>query len=72
MKAFNDIKAELDHPQNLAHFNPLRESIITCDASTSRLGATLQQIDPQGYRKIIAYASRFLHSPKQNYAVIEL
>ena len=45
MKAFNDIKAELEHPQNLAHFNPLHESIIACDASTFGLGAKLQQID---------------------------
>ena len=51
-KAFNEIKTHLEDPQNLAHFNPSHESIITCDASTLGLGAALQQIDSGGNRKI--------------------
>ena len=71
-KALNDIKADLEDPKNLAHFNPLHQSIITCDASTFGLGATLQQVDPEGNRKIVAYASRFLNTAEQKYAINEL
>ena len=56
----------------MAHFNPEFDSIITCDASTYGLGATLQQIDRVGNRKVIAYASRFLNPAEQKYAVNEL
>ena len=70
--AFNAIKKELEDPKNLAHFNPEFESVITCDASTYGLGATLQQIDRDGNRRVIAYASRFLNPAEQKYAVNEL
>ena len=53
-KAFNEITAKLGHPENLANFNPLHESIFACDASTYGLGATIQQVDPEGNRNIIA------------------
>ena len=46
--------------------------MITCDASISGLGATLQQIDQEGNRKIKAYASRFLNPAEQKYAIKEL
>ena len=52
-------------------FNEIK-SIITCDASTSGLGATLQQIDSQGNRKTIAQASRFVNTAEQKYAIKEL
>ena len=54
------------------YFHGQKKTIITCDASTSRLGATLQQIDPEGNGKIIAYASRFLNTAEQKYAINEM
>ena len=71
-KEFNEIKDELENAKNLVHFNPQHQAIITCHVSSSGLGATLQQVDRERNRKIIAYASRSLNSANQKTAMNEL
>ena len=56
----------------LAHYNSDYPNIITTDASTKGLGATLWQEQPDGNLKSIDFASRFLSDTKKKYAINEL
>ena len=69
--AFLKIKDELLKPQTLAHYHPSKETIIAADASNSGIGAVLLQIQEDGIRKPVCFASRSLSSAEQHYAVIE-
>ncbi|MEM9824870.1 MAG: ribonuclease H family protein, partial [Bacteroidota bacterium] len=70
-KDFQDIKKSLTSNPVMAHFNISFETIVTCDASIAGLGATLEQIQPSGERRIVAYASRFLDDSEKRYPVTE-
>ena len=48
------------------------ENILTTDASTRRLGATLWQKQKDGNLKPIGFASRFLSDTEKKYAINEL
>ena len=50
----------------LAHYNPKSEIILTTDASTKGLGATLWQKQKDGNLKPIGFASRFLSDTEKN------
>ena len=59
-QAFENLKQKITELPCLAHYNPDYPNIITIDASTKGLGATLWQEQPDGKLKPIGFASRFL------------
>ena len=69
--SFQTIKGKLVSTDVLAHYNPNEKCIVAADACRDGLGAVLLQIDPSGYRRPIAYASRSLSDTEKRYAVIE-
>ena len=70
--AFNNLKQLKTQLPYLAHYNPKSENILTTDASTKRLGATLWQKQKDGNLKPIGFASRFLSDTEKKYAINEL
>ena len=56
----------------MAHYNSGYPNVITTDASTKGLGATLWQEQPDGKLKPIGFASRFLSDTEKKYAINEL
>ena len=66
-KAFKCIKQTLTKEQELAHFDPEKETVIQTDASINGLGACLLQ---EG--KPVYYASRSIGEAEKNYVAIEL
>ena len=70
--AFNNLKKLITQLPYLAHYNPKSENILTTDASTKGLGATLWQKRKDGNLKPIGFASRFLSDTEKKYAIIEL
>ena len=71
-KAFNNLKELITQLPCLAHYNPKSENILTTDASTEGLGATLWQKQKDGNLKPIGFASRFLSDTEKKYAINEL
>ena len=70
-QAFEKIKHEITKISALAHYDQNKDTILSVDASTIGLGATLWQID-KGESKPIAYHSRKLNQSEKRYAVNEL
>ena len=66
-RAFERIKQTLTKEQELAHFDPEKETVIQTDASIKGLGACLLQ---EG--KPVYYASRSIGEAEKNYVAIEL
>ena len=64
-KAFNKLKEGIIKTPRLAHYNAQSENIITTDASTKGLGATLWQNQKNRELKPIRFASRFLSGPEK-------
>ena len=62
----------ITEPPCLSHYNSEYTNIVTTDANTKGLGATLGQEQPTGEVKLIAYASRFLLNTEKRYAKNEL
>ena len=58
-------------PTVLEHYNPSRPTIISADASNTGLGAVLFQVQDNGQRRPVCYASRSLCDSEKRYAVIE-
>ena len=71
-KAFENLKQKITEIPCLAHYNSNYPNIITNDASTKGLGATLWQEQPDGKLKPIGFASRFLSDTEKKYAINEL
>ena len=69
--AFNLIKFALVSPDVLAHYNPRYPTIVSADASNQGLGAVLLQVEEDGKRHPICYASRSLTDAEKRYAVID-
>ena len=69
--AFQRIKQALLSSEVLAHYDPNRPTIISADASNTGLGAVLTQVQENGERRPICYASRSLSETEKRYAVIE-
>lgn len=59
-KAFNEIRHILGSAQVIAHYDPKLPTVLSTDASNSGLSAALYQIQGDGSRRPIYYASRFL------------
>ena len=71
-QAFENLKQKITEIPCLAHYNSDYRNIITTDASTKGLGATLWQEQPDGKLKPIGFASRFLLDTEKKYAINEL
>ena len=69
--AFQQMKDMLVSPEILAHYDPDRPTVITADASSEGIGAVLLQIQDDGRRHPVCYASRSLTDTEKRYAVIE-
>ena len=70
-KAFQKSKELLTSNTLLVHFNPSRKLTLMCNASPYGVGAVLSQIDAQGIKRPVAYASRTLSQPEKNYSQLE-
>lgn len=55
----------------LTHYDPNREMIVTCDASTKGVGAVLYHIMPDGTERPVVMASRSLSPAEKNYSQID-
>ena len=71
-EAFNKLKEGITKIPCLAHYNAQNENIITTDASTKGLGATLSQKQKDGNLKPVGFASRYLSDTEKKYAINEL
>ena len=70
-RAFDQIKTTLTSAEVLACYDPSRPTIIAADASLNGIGAVLLQVQDDGTRRPISYASRSLSDAEKRYAVIE-
>jgi hypothetical protein len=59
--AFQKIKELLQSRTVLAHYDPIRPTIIAADASATGIGAVLLQVQTNGDRRPICFASRSLN-----------
>ena len=71
-RAFENLKQKITEIPCLAHYNSDYPNVITTDASTKGLGATLWQEQPNGKLKPIRFASRFLSDTEKKHAINEL
>ena len=71
-QAFENLKQKITEIPCLAHYNSYYPNVITTNASTKGLGATLWQEQPDGKLKPIGFASRFLSDTEKKYAINEL
>ncbi len=69
--AFDTLKNDNANITRLKNYDPNARTILTTDACTKGLGATLWQEDEHG-RRAVEFASRFLNSTEQRYAINEL
>ena len=69
--AFAKIKKLLTSADAMAHYNSKLQTIVTTDASKNGLGATMYQIQADGAKRPVYYASRSMSQVEKNYAVIE-
>ena len=70
-QAFDTIKANIASPPTLAHFDvSADETLVTCDASATALGACLSQ-KVSGVDRPIAFASRVLSPAERKYSASE-
>jgi len=59
-EAFQKVIQTLMSAQVIAHYDPKLKTIVTTDASNTRLGAAMVQIQKDGTRRPVYYASRSL------------
>ena len=70
-ESFTAIKEALLSPKVLAHYDVSKPTIIAADACNTGIGAVLLQIQKDGRRRPVSFASRSLTETEQRYAVIE-
>ena len=71
-KAFDFLKNKLITSPILIYPDFNKRFILSTDASYLGLGAVLSQLDDQGKEHVIAYASRALRPPEENYSATEI
>ena len=69
--AFTKLKQLLNSNQILALYNPALSTVVSADASAYGLGAVLQQCQPNGNLRPVAYISRATTETEQKYSQIE-
>eukprot|EP00731_Ephydatia_muelleri_P012378 Em0006g1272a len=69
--AFENSKNLLLSAKVLVHFDPNKELILACDASSYGVGAVLSHKMSDGTDRPIAFASRTLSSAEKNYSQLE-
>ena len=67
--AFNELKRRLTSAPLLTIFNPEKEAILETDASDGAIGACLTQKGEDGKARPVAYFSRKMTGPEQNYDI---
>ncbi|XP_055633904.1 uncharacterized protein K02A2.6-like [Toxorhynchites rutilus septentrionalis] len=67
-KAFDRFKQILSSDLLLTHYDPKREIIVSADASSVGLGATISHRFPDGTIKVVQHASRALTKAEQGYS----
>ncbi|XP_040172539.1 uncharacterized protein K02A2.6-like [Anopheles arabiensis] len=70
-KAFEQFKSILSSELLLTHYDPRREIVVSADASSVGLGATIGHKFPDGTFKVVQHASRALTKAKKNYSQID-
>ena len=70
-RSFKQIKEMMVSTAVLAHYDPELPTVIAADASGTGIGAILYQVQTDGKRRPVCYASRSLTETEQRYAVIE-
>jgi len=68
-QAFQELKARLTAPPVLVAPNDEGQYVLDTDASDFALGAILQQYQPDGTLRVIAYGSRALKAPERRYCI---
>ena len=69
--SFNKIKEMLLSDIVLTHYDVTKPTIVAADAAKSGIGAVLLQVQEDGNRRPVCFASRSLTETEQRYAVIE-
>lgn len=72
--SFKKIKSILMSPDVLAHYDPIKPLILTCDASARGIGGVLTQPDGgggTGSERPIVYVSRTLQDAEKHYSQID-
>lgn len=69
--SFKKFKELLASPMLLTHYDPSLQIIVSADASSVGIGATIAHKMRDGTKKIIAHASRSLTKAEKNYSQIE-
>ncbi|XP_064475427.1 uncharacterized protein K02A2.6-like [Ornithodoros turicata] len=69
--AFDALKEQICHAPVLAHYDPHRPLILSCDASPYGVGAVLAQEDNEGNERPVAFASRTLGPAERNYSQLD-
>ncbi|XP_058822868.1 uncharacterized protein K02A2.6-like [Topomyia yanbarensis] len=67
-QAFERFKQILSSGLLLTHYDPKQEIIVSADASSVGLGATISHKFPDGSIKVVQHASRALTKAEQNYS----
>ncbi|XP_058465077.1 uncharacterized protein K02A2.6-like [Malaya genurostris] len=67
-RAFERFKQILTSDLLLTHYDPKKEIIVSADASSVGVGATISHRFPDGSIKIVQHASRALTKAEQNYS----
>ncbi|XP_061504929.1 uncharacterized protein K02A2.6-like [Anopheles gambiae] len=70
-KVFEKFKTILSSNLALTHYDPRFEIIVSADASSVGLGATLSHRMPDGTMKVVQHASRSLTKAEQGYSQID-
>ena len=70
-KAFQDVKEALSTRTILAFFDPVRETIVSADASSFGLGVELLQKKLKGELRPVAYVCSTMTPMEKRYAQIE-
>jgi hypothetical protein len=70
-EAFDETKLILQASKVLMHYDPSRELLLSCDASTYGIGAVLSHRMDDGTDRSIGYVSRTLAPVEKYYSVLE-